>query len=196
MAMIVKTTVSTVWERRSFWKPLFFITGRPPSFWVATSWAMLMMATSTKNTTALAWPGPLELEVLELTMLSASISVVLMTLPSASVCERRTARQGQVLVIELEAVGQRQEGADGDGRHDVRDGDMPQGLPAGSAVDLCGLEHILRDGLQTRDINDHHIADLLPAHQYDEAPEAVFCVRAPQRYHKWLRMPSKIMSQI
>ena len=52
---------------------------------------------------------------------------------------------------------------------------MPEGLPAGSAVDLCGLEHILRDGLQTRDIDDHHIADLLPAHQYDEAPEAVFC---------------------
>ena len=46
---------------------------------------MLMIATRIKNTTALACPGPLELEVLELTMFRASISVVLMTLPSASV---------------------------------------------------------------------------------------------------------------
>lgn len=50
--------------------------------------------------------------------------------------------QGQVLVIELKGVGQGQEGADGDGRHDVGDDDVPQGLPLGSTVDLGSLQHI------------------------------------------------------
>ncbi len=37
-----------------------------------------------------------------------------------------------------------------------------------------GLQHILRDCLQACDINDHHIAYLLPAHEDDQSPEAVF----------------------
>ena len=86
----------------------------------------------------------------------------------------RAAREGQVLVIELEAVGQGQERADGDRRHEVRDCDVPERFPAGRTVDLCGLEHILGDGLQAGDINNHHISDLLPAHEDDETPEAVF----------------------
>ena len=51
---------------------------------------------------------------------------------------------------------------------------MPQGLPLGGAVDLGGFDHILRHGLKTGDVYDHHIAHLLPAHKDDQAPETVF----------------------
>ena len=84
-----------------------------------------------------------------------------------------TVGQGQVLVVELEGVGQGQEGANGDGRHDIGNDDVPQGLPLGSTVDLRSLQHIHRHRLKSGDINNHHIADLLPGHKDDETPEAV-----------------------
>ena len=89
---------------------------------------------------------------------------------------RLTAGQREVLVKELEAVGQRQEHADRNRRHDVRNRDLPQRLPLVGAVDLCRLEHILRHRLKSCNVNDHHIADLLPAHEDDQAPEAELCI--------------------
>ena len=71
----------------------------------------------------------------------------------------QTAGQCQVLVEQLEAVGQGQEGTDGDGGHDVGDGD----LPAVGAVDLGGFHHVFGNCLEAGDVNDHHITDLLPA---------------------------------
>ena len=87
--------------------------------------------------------------------------------------EGLSAGKGQVLIEELEAIGKGEEGADGDGGHHVRDGDPPKGLPAAGAIDLGRLQHIIRDSLQAGDINNHHIADLLPAHEDHKAPEAV-----------------------
>ena len=87
--------------------------------------------------------------------------------------EGTAACQRQVLIKQLEAVGQGQENADGEGTHHVGDGDLPQHLPAVGTVDTGGLQHILRNGLQTGDIDDHHIADLLPAHQNNQSPEAI-----------------------
>ena len=49
-----------------------------------------------------------------------------------------------------------------------------QGLPAGGAVDAGGLQHLAGNVLKSGDVDDHHIADLLPAHEDDQAPEAVF----------------------
>jgi len=51
---------------------------------------------------------------------------------------------------------------------------VPERLPGGSAVDLRGLDQIVGHGLQSGDVDDHHIADLLPAHQYNQTPIAVF----------------------
>ena len=84
--------------------------------------------------------------------------------------------QGQVLVEQLEAVGQGEEHADGDGGHHVGDGDLEQGLGLGGAVDAGGLQHVLGHRLEPGDVDNHHVADLLPAHEDDEAPEAVFGV--------------------
>ena len=83
-----------------------------------------------------------------------------------------TTGQCQVLVEQLEAVGQSQEHADGDGGHYVGDGDLEQGLPAVGTVDLGGFQHVLGNSLQAGDVDDHHVADLLPAHQDDQTPEA------------------------
>lgn len=66
--------------------------------------------------------------------------------------ERTAAGKGQVLIKQLEAVGQGQEDADGEGAHHIGDGDLPQQLPAVGAVDAGGLQHILRNGLQSGDI--------------------------------------------
>ena len=41
------------------------------------------------------------------------------------------------------------------------------------AVHGRGLQHIGGQGLQAGDVDDHHVADLLPAHQDDQAPEPV-----------------------
>ena len=83
------------------------------------------------------------------------------------------AGQGHVLVEELEGIGQGQEGADGDGGHHVGDDDPDQALPAVGAVDLGGFQRILRHSLQACDVNDHHIADLLPRDQNHQTPETV-----------------------
>ena len=50
---------------------------------------------------------------------------------------------------------------------------MPERMPAIRAVDLCGLDQVSGYGLQPRDIDDHHISDLLPRHQDDQAPVAI-----------------------
>ncbi len=80
-------------------------------------------------------------------------------------------RQRQVLVEQLEAVGQRQEGADGD------EG-MTMGMlifrqaPRVGTVDLGGLDQVAGNALQAGDVDDHHVTDLLPAHQDDQPDEA------------------------
>ena len=94
---------------------------------------------------------------------------------------RFAAGQREVLVKELERVGQRQERTDRDGRHDHRQFDLEERLRAGRAVDGGGFQQIAGHVLQARDVDDHHIADLLPAHQDDEAPEAVPRVQRKQR---------------
>ena len=95
--------------------------------------------------------------------------------------KRLAGGQGQVLVEELESVGQAQEGADRDGGHHVRDRHAEQGLGLCGAVDFCRLQHVFRHRLQSCDIDDHHIPDLLPAHQDDESPEAVFGLQQDRR---------------
>ena len=80
--------------------------------------------------------------------------------------------KGEVLVEQLKAVGDGQEQADGDGRHQVGDLNLPKRLPCRSAIDLGGLDVVRRNGLQTGDVDDHHVADLLPQGQDDKAPEA------------------------
>src|SRR5699024_4765554 len=49
------------------------------------------------------------------------------------------------------------------------------------AVDLGGLDQVAGDALEAGHINDHHVADLLPAHQDDQADEAVALVQGQQR---------------
>ena len=49
---------------------------------------------------------------------------------------------------------------------------MEQRVEPVRAVDARRLQQLLRHALQARDIDDHHVADLLPAHEDDEAPEA------------------------
>src|SRR5699024_7063173 len=88
--------------------------------------------------------------------------------------------QGHVLVKQLEAVGQRQEGADGDAGHDQGHLDLEQDLAAGGAVDLGGLDQVAGDALEAGHVNDHHVADLLPTHQDDQADEAVALVQGQQ----------------
>lgn len=170
--MIANTTVRTVCERRSFWKPVFFITDRPPSSGGHVGNADDRNQDKEHNCLGLSGAfgvGGVGVDDVQ--------SQHFRGLDDVAVSQRlkgRAAREGQVLVIELEAVGQGQERADGDRRHDVRDCDVPERFPAGRTVDLCGLQHILRDCLQACDINDHHIAYLLPAHEDDQSPEAVF----------------------
>ena len=78
-----------------------------------------------------------------------------------------------VLVIHLEAVRQGQEAADRDRRHDERDDDLAQGLTVIRAVDLRRLHQVCRYRLDTCDVNDHQITDLLPVVQDDDTPVAV-----------------------
>ena len=85
----------------------------------------------------------------------------------------QAAGQRQVLVEQLEGVGQSQEGAGGDGGHHVGDDDPEQRLAAAGTVNFSGLQHVSGDGLKPGNVNDHHVADLLPGHQNDQTPEAV-----------------------
>ena len=50
-----------------------------------------------------------------------------------------------------------------------------------SAVDLGGFDQVAGHTLQAGHIDDHHIADLLPAHQDDQAHEACLGVQSQQR---------------
>ena len=94
---------------------------------------------------------------------------------------RLTACQGQVLVEHLEAVGQGQEGADRDRRHDHGDLDLEQDLGGSRSVDLRGLDQVSGNIVEACDVDDHHISDLLPAEQDDHAPEAVEGGQGQQR---------------
>ena len=80
--------------------------------------------------------------------------------------------KGEVLVEQLKAVGDGQEQADGDRRHQIGNLNLPERLPCRSAVNLGGLDVVRRNGLQTGDVDDHYVADLLPQGQDDKAPEA------------------------
>ena len=91
------------------------------------------------------------------------------------------AGKSQVLVKELEGVGEGQEHTDGDGGHHIGDFHLDQGLPAGGAVDPGGLNQRAGDGLKTCNVNDHHVTDLLPAHQNNHAPVAGLVVQSQQR---------------
>lgn len=86
---------------------------------------------------------------------------------------RGAAGKGHVLVKKLEAVGQGQKYADGDGGHYVGNDHLPKGLPAVGTINGGGLQHIPGHGLQPGNVDDHHIADLLPGQQNDEPPEAI-----------------------
>ncbi len=80
--------------------------------------------------------------------------------------------KGKVLVKSLkELVSVRS--TDSDGRHDHRNDHMLQKLSFVRTIDLCSLDQFTRDILDSRNVNDHHITDLLPAHQDHKAPESV-----------------------
>lgn len=85
----------------------------------------------------------------------------------------RAVGQGQVLVEHLESVGHRQEAAHRHRRHHQRDDDPAHNLTVRCAIDLRGLDQISRQALEACNVDDHHIANLLPAHQNDHAPEAI-----------------------
>ena len=93
-----------------------------------------------------------------------------------------TGGQGHVLVEQLEAVGQGQEGADGHAGHDHGNLDLEQDLAVVGTVDLSGLDQVAGHALQAGHIDDHHVTDLLPAHQNDKAQEAVRGVQGKQRF--------------
>ena len=95
---------------------------------------------------------------------------------------RFAAGQGQVLVKQLEGVGQSQEGADGNAGHNHGDLDLKQDLLGVCAIDLGGFDQIQRHVLQASNVDDHHVTDLLPAHQNDKAQEAVRGVQGKQRF--------------
>ena len=47
---------------------------------------------------------------------------------------------------------------------------------------LRGFDQIQRHVLQASNVDDHHVTDLLPAHQNDKAQEAVRGVQGKQRF--------------
>ena len=89
---------------------------------------------------------------------------------------RRAVGQCEVLVEELETVGHGEERAHGDARHHQRDDDLEHGLRAACAVHGSRFEHVGGQRLHAGDVDDHHVADLLPTDQDDQAPEAVLLV--------------------
>ena len=88
--------------------------------------------------------------------------------------------QGHVLVEQLEAVGQGQEGADGHAGHDHGDLDLEQDLAVVGTVDLSGFDQVAGHALQASHIDDHHVADLLPAHQDDQTDETGLGIQRQQ----------------
>jgi|GEM_PF-6808603 len=83
------------------------------------------------------------------------------------------AREREVLVEELESVGQGQKRADGDGGHQHGQFDIAKRLPGGSAVNGGGLAQLSGNGLKAGNVDDHHVAGLLPEHHHHQAPEPV-----------------------
>ena len=88
--------------------------------------------------------------------------------------------QGNVLVEQLKAVGQGQEGADGDAGHDHGQLDLEQDLAVRSTIDLGSLDQVAGHALQTGHVDDHHITDLLPAHQNDQTDETGLGIQCQQ----------------
>ena len=88
--------------------------------------------------------------------------------------------QGHVLVKQLEAVGQGQEGADGHTGHDHGNLDLEQDLAVVGTVDLSGLDQVAGHALQSGHIDDHHVADLLPAHQDDQTDKTGLGIQSKQ----------------
>ena len=93
---------------------------------------------------------------------------------------RFASRQGNVLVEQLEAVGQSQERADGDAGHDHGQLDLEQDLAVRSTVDLGSLDQVTGHALQTGNVDDHHVADLLPAHQDDQTDKTGLGIQCQQ----------------
>ena len=92
-----------------------------------------------------------------------------------------TGGQGHVLVKQLEAVGQGEEGADGHTGHDHGDLDLEQDLAVVGTVDLGRLDQVAGHALQAGHIDDHHVTDLLPAHQDHQAHKTSLGVQGQQR---------------
>ena len=90
--------------------------------------------------------------------------------------------QSQVLIKELEGVGQCQKYTDGDRRHYHRKLYLPEGLPPGSSIDLCCLDQIIRYILKSCNIDDHHVTNLLPAHEDDQSPVTCTGIQCQKRF--------------
>ena len=90
--------------------------------------------------------------------------------------------QSNVLVEQLKAVGQGQEGADGHAGHNHGNFDLEQDLAVIGTVDLGGFDQVAGHALQAGNVNDHHVADLLPAHQDDQTDETGLGIQRQQRF--------------
>ena len=88
----------------------------------------------------------------------------------------KTTGESQVLVEHFEGVGQGQESTGGDGGHHIGNDHLEQGLASRGTVHFGGFQHILRQGLKAGNVNNHHVADLLPSHQNYQAPESICTV--------------------
>src|SRR5574337_1454530 len=82
---------------------------------------------------------------------------------------RSAPRQDEDLVEDL----QRQDGVvdqeEGGGGGEERDGDVPEALQRTGSVDGGGLVELLRDGLESRQVDDHVVAQVLPDAEDDDA---------------------------
>lgn len=87
---------------------------------------------------------------------------------------RSTVCECQVLIVKFEAVCQRQEHADRDAWHYGRNDDLEQRCPAVCSVNGSRFQHVAGDVLDCSNVDDHHVSDVLPVHEDDKAPEAVF----------------------
>ena len=81
-------------------------------------------------------------------------------------------RKCEVLVKEFKAVGNSQEQANGNGWHQVRNLYFPQSLPCSGSINLSCFKIIAWNRLKAGNIDDHHVADLLPERQDDHAPKS------------------------
>ena len=84
-----------------------------------------------------------------------------------------TIGQCKVLIECLESVGYGQECAHRDAGHHKGQNHAPQCLTLTGTIHLRSFDDIPRQSLQPGDINNHHVADLLPAGKYHQAPESI-----------------------